>query len=199
MAYGWVLVKSVYLSVPTSDPAVANFDALRLRLATWRAAESIGRDFRWAGSKNHQKYLKLAEMTFSGQKTQLYPLCAEIEKVPFFYWLISISRPRAFIWRVALFRKTTEQVRFYQICEKHVLKILFSKFFFEFSKFFFLANSTSRETPPHQIWGNFEKNLENYSRSKFGLWNPENRISTGRQLCRGFSDGKNAYQAILFD
>ena len=79
----------VRISVPTSDPAVANFDALRLRLATWRAAESIGRDFRWAGSKNHQKYPKLAEMTFSGQKTQLYPLCAEIEKVPFF---IDLSR-----------------------------------------------------------------------------------------------------------
>ena len=85
------------VTVPTSGPAVANYDVAGVWLPTRMGPESIGGDFKWSGPKNHQKYPNVAKMPFSGQKTHLVPLCAEIEKERFFYWLISISRPRAII------------------------------------------------------------------------------------------------------
>ena len=107
MAYGGLSVMSACLTVPTSGPAVANYDVSGVRLPTRRGSESIGGGFKWSGPQNQQKYPKVAKMPFSGQKTHLLPLCAEIEKERFFYWLISISRPRAIIWRAARFRQTT--------------------------------------------------------------------------------------------
>ena len=41
LAYGWFLVTSASLMVPTSGPAVANYDVPGVGVPTWRGAESI--------------------------------------------------------------------------------------------------------------------------------------------------------------
>ena len=105
MAYGGLLVMSASLTLSTCCPAVADYDVPVVRLPTWSCAESTGGDFKWAGSKNRQKYPHVGKMPFYGQKTHLFPLCAEIKFERFFYRLISISRPRAFTWRAARVQK----------------------------------------------------------------------------------------------
>ena len=70
MAYGELSVMSASLTVPTSGPAVANYDVAGVWLPTRKGPESIGGDFKWSGPKNHQKYPNVAKMPFSGQKTK---------------------------------------------------------------------------------------------------------------------------------